>query len=103
MRLQDLIKELKPEKVIGKTDLIIADVVKDCSAVTEDSLFIAIKGESSDGHDYVKNAESYGAVAVICERELDVGITQIIVKDSRIAMCITASVFYGHPEAEICL
>ena len=101
MRLQDLIKELKPEKVIGKTDLIIADVVKDCSAVTEDSLFIAIKGESSDGHDYVKNAESYGAVAVICERELDVGITQIIVKDSRIAMCITASVFYGHPERKL--
>lgn len=101
MKLKDLIKELNPEKVIGKTDFSVEDLTCDHSAVSLGSLFIAIKGENRDGRDFAGQAESYGAKAVITETELDVGITQIIVKNARIAMSVAASVFYSHPEREI--
>ena len=101
MKLKDILKELKPKKVIGKTDIVIKDVVNDHVAVTSGALYVAIKGENKDGHDFIKQAETYGAVAVISERELDVGITQVIVKNSRIAMAIVAAAFYSHPEKSL--
>ena len=101
MKLKDLIKELKPEKVIGKTDIVVSDLTCDHSAVSAGSLFIAIKGENKDGRDFARQAETYGAKAVISETELEVGVTQIIVKNARIAMSVAAAAFYSHPEREL--
>jgi len=45
------------------------------------SLFVALKGEKADGHDYAAAAEKAGAVAVLVERPVDVAIPQLVVEN----------------------
>lgn len=51
-----------------------------------DSLFIALKGDHFDGHDYVEQATSQGAIALMVERAVESTLPQIIVDDCRHAM-----------------
>tara|TARA_A100001015_G_scaffold318220_1_gene437422 strand:- start:4417 stop:5760 length:1344 start_codon:yes stop_codon:yes gene_type:complete len=55
----------------------------DSRKVQEGSLFVAIKGENFDGHDFIGQAVEKGAVAVVCERTSDeVPVPQLVVEDS---------------------
>ena len=95
MKLTELLKGVEVDKIIGKTDINVKEVVFDSNKVVLDSLFICIVGKDFDGHEYVKQAQNYGATAIVCERELETFLTQIIVKNSRFAMSKIASNFYG--------
>jgi UDP-N-acetylmuramoyl-tripeptide--D-alanyl-D-alanine ligase len=53
---------------------VITDAVIDSRLIIPGSLFVAIKGERVDGHDYIEEAVQRGAVVVLIERELDVPI-----------------------------
>ena len=101
MKLNKLIKNLDVEKIIGNTDVEIESICVDSKEVGQNSLFFCIKGENSDGHEFIKQAENYGAIAVVCERQIDTSLTQIIVKNSRIAMSVIASEFYGRADKEL--
>ncbi len=94
MKLLDLIKGIKVNKVIGKQDLNIKDLTCDSNKVMQGSLFFCINGKDFDGHAYAKEAQMYGAVAIVCEKELDTSLTQILVDNTRIAMSQIASNFY---------
>ncbi len=94
MKLCEIVKELKAVKIIGKTDIEISEVQTQSNSVTKNSLFICLKG-NLDGHDFVSQAENYGAVAIVCEKEVQTNLTQIIVDDTRKALSIIAYVFYG--------
>ena len=59
----------------------------DCSG----RLFVAIRGEHFDGHDYLDSAYQNGAVAALVETELDCAIAQIVVKDCKQAMAKLAN------------
>ncbi len=64
-------------------DVTISSVEHDTRRIKSKSLYVAIKGENLDGHDFVIDAMNKGAVACICERKVaNATITQIIVKDS---------------------
>ena len=61
-------------KWCGKEELLdryAADVATDSRAVGEGSLFIAIRGERTDGHKYIPDVLSRGALAVFCEEEAE--------------------------------
>lgn len=79
----------------------VKDVTADSNSVGEGSLFICINGGEKDGHRFAAQAEKYGAAAIVCERRLDVSVPQAIVKDSRAAMSLIASNFYGNPEKSL--
>ena len=80
--------------------LLINKVVYDSRKVEEMSLFVAIQGYSTDGHNYLKNVLDNGAVAAIVEKEnSEVNIPQYLVKDSRMALASIASEFY-RPEID---
>ncbi len=66
--------------------LISGSVETDSRECTEGSLYVARQGEHADGHDFAEAAVSAGAVAIICERPLDVSVPQIIVGDSTKAL-----------------
>lgn len=58
-------------------------VVIDSRNVTEDVVFVAVKGERQDGHSYIPAVAELGALGVICEREPeDCRIPYILVEDS---------------------
>lgn len=67
------------------------DSRKDCSG----QLFVAIKGERFDGHDYVMSAFTNGAVAALVESQHDCDIPQIVVPDCKQAMAQLAN-FWRH-------
>ena len=80
--------------------LLINKVVYDSRKVEDRSLFVAIHGYSTDGHNYLKDVTDQGAVAAIVEKEnSDVNIPQYLVKDSRKALASIASEFY-RPELD---
>ncbi len=66
----------------GKFDCISTDTRK----ILPGSLFIAIKGENFDGHDFAAKAIESGAKAVLCEKDCGLGENQIVVKSTRQAL-----------------
>ena len=60
----------------------IAAVITDSREVTEGSLFIAIKGENTDGHKYLEGAVKQGAVAVVVQEDCEVDAAVIEVLDT---------------------
>ena len=65
--------------------------------VTVGDLFVAVKGFVADGHDYIEQAVSNGAVAVVCEHPVRTNAIMIQVPNSRKALAQLSAVFYGHP------
>jgi UDP-N-acetylmuramoyl-L-alanyl-D-glutamate--2,6-diaminopimelate ligase len=67
----------------------------DSRMVHPGSVFIAIKGETCDGHDFINEVEKKGAVAVVTQKRVDTQLPQIIVRDTRAVMGVLAQRFYG--------
>lgn len=64
----------------------INNVSIDSRTVDASTLFIAIKGDRFDAHDFVKDVEKSGAAAVMCHREVDCGLPVIYVDDTKKAL-----------------
>ena len=61
--------------------------ISDSRTVQHGDLFVALKGERFDGHDFVTKAAELGAAGVLVARPLpDIVIPQIVVPDTRIAL-----------------
>lgn len=82
--------ELFPQKH-STADFNFSGVVIDSRQPCDGALFVAIKGEHFDAHDFVGVALEKGAAAVMVEHEVDVAIPQLIVDDCRKAMADLAS------------
>lgn len=79
--LKDVFK--KAEFVNVRLNTKITSVEHDTRRIRPKSLYVAIKGQNLDGHDFVVEAMNKGAVACICERKIEnAALTQIIVRDS---------------------
>jgi UDP-N-acetylmuramoyl-L-alanyl-D-glutamate--2,6-diaminopimelate ligase len=64
-------------------------------------LFCAIRGRTSDGHAYAADAVARGAVAIVGERAVEVGVPQVIVDETRPAMAAAAAALHGHPSRQL--
>src|SRR3954452_1094211 len=65
------------------------------------ALFFCVRGFTRDGHDYAADAIAGGAVALVVERPLGLGVPEVVVDDVRAAMAVAASRFYGDPSARL--
>jgi UDP-N-acetylmuramoyl-L-alanyl-D-glutamate--2,6-diaminopimelate ligase len=79
----------------------IAGLAYDSRAVHPGSLFFCVKGFQSDGHDFAPQAVARGAVALVVERALALGVPEVMVSSARAAMGPAAVRFYGDPSAEL--
>ncbi|MGL5382588.1 MAG: UDP-N-acetylmuramoyl-L-alanyl-D-glutamate--2,6-diaminopimelate ligase [Culicoidibacterales bacterium] len=75
----------------------IQSVTFDSRQVKPGTLFIAVKGFTVDGHDYVSMAVERGAVAIVAQQPVTTTVPVIYVEDTKIAMAEIASLFYGEP------
>lgn len=102
--LSHIIKEIEIKKVIGSTEISLTEIAFDSRKVVPDTLFIAVKGTQTDGHDYITKAIESGAKAVVCEylpvNQAD-HITYIQVSDSAKALALLASAWYGNPSRNL--
>ncbi len=106
MILAKIISNLSAILVEGDTEKEITGVNFDSREVKSGFLFVAISGTESDGHKYIKQAVESGATAVVCENipaEREERVTWIQVEDSRKAISLIASTWYGDPSQELYL
>ena len=102
--LQDILYKVAIRSVAGNTDIEVNDLQIDSRKVTPGSAFIAIKGATADGHQFVNMAIDNGAVAVILESLPSIpreGITYIHVQNSASAAGFMAHNFYGQPSEKL--
>jgi len=60
-------------------------VTTDTRQLTPGCLFVALKGERFDAHDFAEQAKADGAGALLVSRKLDCDLPQLVVKDTRLA------------------
>ena len=104
MNLQELLYKVSFVKIIGSTNVEVADIAFDSRKVKAASLFVALKGTQSDGHIYISQTIIAGAKVIVLEdmpANLDDNITYIKVLDSNIALGIIAANFYDNPSEKI--
>ncbi|MER3446421.1 MAG: UDP-N-acetylmuramoyl-L-alanyl-D-glutamate--2,6-diaminopimelate ligase [Candidatus Dadabacteria bacterium] len=106
MILRDLIKGVRTKRVLGSDDIEITGVCYDSKEVRDGSLFVAIRGEKTDGHKYVESAIRSGASALLVEEIpqnhfRDVSIIQV--EDTKSALAEVSANFFGHPTKELTL
>src|SRR5689334_136393 len=82
-------------------DIEVSALAYSSSSVTQGTLFFCVRGFTSDGHDFAADAVERGAVALVCERPLGLGVPEVIVPDARAAMPELAARFYGEPTREL--
>lgn len=97
MELHTLLSCLHDFSVLPDQNPDIQSIEMDSRAVKPGSLFICIKGYTVDGHDFAHQAVENGAAAILSEKELNLDIPVIQVKDTKRAMAILADAFYGQP------
>ncbi|MFH0771823.1 MAG: UDP-N-acetylmuramoyl-L-alanyl-D-glutamate--2,6-diaminopimelate ligase [Candidatus Omnitrophota bacterium] len=100
MRLSQLLNRIEYESSVASLDEIeIKGIACDSKAVSDGYLFIAIAGTKSDGHIFASEAAKRGAVAVVLQKDIDLcaRVAKIFVKDTREALAVIASEFYGRP------
>lgn len=74
-------------KLVGAAgDLEIASISADSRKIEAQSLFVALKGERFDAHDFAQTAIDNGAIALLVEHELPLEIPQLLVSNSQKAM-----------------
>ncbi|RSL31316.1 UDP-N-acetylmuramoyl-L-alanyl-D-glutamate--2,6-diaminopimelate ligase [Salibacterium salarium] len=96
-KLHELTSHLLVKEITTTLNPDITSLHMDSRFVETGGLFFCIRGYTVDGHQYANEAEQAGSAAIVTEEQLDVGIPQIIVKDTKRAMAVLANVFYNHP------
>ena len=123
MKLKDIISNFD-HQLFGSADVPVTAITADSRKVVPGTLFVAVKGFTSDGHAYIPQAIAKGASAILCEAipEGDIpssaslrdpvranapegmspsGISFVTVESSRKALALAADAFYGHPSGDL--
>ncbi|MEO6281886.1 MAG: UDP-N-acetylmuramoyl-L-alanyl-D-glutamate--2,6-diaminopimelate ligase [Dyadobacter sp.] len=104
--LSSILVDLKDATIHGSGDVVIKNIILDSRKVLPGSLFVALRGTQTDGHQYITTATGLGASAILCEElpENPVGeVTYIQVEDSAAAMGLISAAFYGYPSGKLTL
>jgi len=102
MKLSRLLEVLEDRNVSNFTEAEVTGVTADSREVKKGFVFVAWKGTSRDGGDYVGDAIERGAVACITETPLaGRRTTNVVVRDSARALALLAARFFGNPTASL--
>ncbi|HEY5684523.1 MAG TPA: UDP-N-acetylmuramoyl-L-alanyl-D-glutamate--2,6-diaminopimelate ligase [Acidimicrobiia bacterium] len=97
----DALAALVGGRVIGDPGLIVGDVTHDSRQAGPGSAFVAIRGYSVDGHDFVNAAVERGASALVVETEQPTAVPQLVVGDTRAALGPLSAAVHGNPSARV--
>ena len=75
----------------------VTDVVCDSRAVRRGSLFCAVRGRRADGHDHAPQAVAAGAVALVSEQRLRLGVPNVVVRSTADVAGSLAASLHDHP------
>ncbi|MEJ7769609.1 MAG: UDP-N-acetylmuramoyl-L-alanyl-D-glutamate--2,6-diaminopimelate ligase [Chitinophagaceae bacterium] len=104
--LQDILYKVSIRKIHGNSMLTVKDLQIDSRRVSPGSAFIAIRGVTADGHQFITAALRQGALAVICEvlpEYLQEGITYVEVENCAAGAVYMSNNLYGQQSEKILL
>ena len=104
MKLKEILVNCNLLELVGNKDLDIEHISFDSREVVPGTLFFAIRGTQSDGHQYIGKAVEQGATAIVCEQlptTLKEDVSYIRVDNSAYVLGIGAANFYGNPSHEL--
>lgn len=110
MELTRLLDDVKAIQVVGEVQRQdVSSIVYDSRKVVKNSVFVAVKGFKIDGHKFVLDALSRGALAVVIEDNNSVPdemfnhtkAAKILVRDSRIALAEFSNSFFRNPSSKL--
>ena len=98
MQLKTLAAALPTRQVIGTLDRTVESIAYDSRRVQRNGLFVALRGEKADGHEFIDSAIEKGASVIVTEREEQhPRVTCLVVENTRAALADLSANFYGHP------
>ena len=104
MKLNNVLSSCTISKIVGSLDIEISNIVFDSREVKDNYMFVAIDGNSIDGHDFITKAIELGAKAILCNRlpdQLLDEVTYIQVENTQKSMAYVAKRFYANPSSRL--
>src|SRR5881227_3493680 len=102
MQLKTLVAALFPRQIIGPLDRVVESIAYDSRRVQRNGLFVALRGEKTDGHQFIDQAIEKGATVIVTEREVQSPrATCLVVENTRVALAHLAGTFYQHPDRRL--
>lgn len=103
-QLKDILYKVSLDAVKGATDLKVESITFDSRTVKQGTVFVAVRGTVSNGHDFIDKAIDLGAVAIVCDTLPEItheGITYVKVRDTNSALAYMANNFYDNPSHKL--
>ena len=98
MQLKILADSIPVREVLGPLDRDVDGIFYDSRRVQKNGLYVAVRGEQIDGHQFIEQAIERGASAIVVERpESHARATSLVVADSRVALADLAFTFFEKP------
>src|ERR1051326_8744891 len=102
MQLKTLLGAIPVREIIGPADRAVESIAYDSRRVQRNGLFVALRGEKGDGHDFIGAAIDKGATVIVAERaEKNSRATCVVVENTRTAMADLAERFYNYPARKL--
>ncbi|MBF1561868.1 MAG: UDP-N-acetylmuramoyl-L-alanyl-D-glutamate--2,6-diaminopimelate ligase [Prevotella salivae] len=104
MKLNEVLKNITPIKIVGNDNVEITGVNIDSRRIKAGHLFVAIRGTQVDGHQFIDKAIELGADAVLCEElpeKISDHVTYVQVESTEDAVGKVATLFYGNPSHKL--
>ncbi len=105
-KIEELFLQINIEDSRGNAITEVAGIEADSRKVQAGYLFVAVRGATVDGHQFMGKAVELGATVLVCEEyptELSDGVWYVRVKNSAFALGVLASAWYGNPSRELTL
>ncbi len=97
MRLVNLLDGIGEHRIVGDPEVDVGALCDDSRAVRPGDVFVALSGQTADGHAFLPNVAAAGAAAVIVERPVDFAGTQVIVPSTSVILSRLAANRFDHP------
>lgn len=103
MRLSELLSGLSEYKILGRAEAEVGGLSADSRLVEPGQVFVAIRGQQSDGHRYIQQALARGAAAIVLQDEgflppaVEASPAFVLVPDSRQALAWLSAAWHGYP------
>jgi len=102
-KIKEVLKGIKCRSVSSCFDMYVRGISDDSRKIRDGDLFVAARGLSTDGYNFIGSAVQKGARVIVSDRDFKAPsyIKKIIVKDARSAISVMADNFYGHPSKNL--
>lgn len=102
MKLSKIIKVIDSARVKNFSEKEIETIAYDSREVTNGTLFFALHGEKTDGHQFLKDAIERGADACVVENDTEItAVPVILVADARKELAVVSSHFFAFPSKKL--